>query len=160
MKPATVPQATTIEIHRFATMLPFAVPRCVAQSFHYKGHYFPKGANVMANYSAINYNPRTFPEPDQFRPERFLTSGGEFVGGRHGFTSDQVANFGSGKRECMGKLMAEKQFFLFFAGLLHKFEFCRESGTDLPDVSMANDEKNRMYIRRPPNYKVVLKSRH
>ena len=84
---------------------------------------------------------------------------GEFVGGKNGFTSDQVANFGSGKRECLGKLMAEKQMFLFFAGLLHKFEFCQEPGTQLPDVSILNDEKNRMYIRRPPHYNVVLKKR-
>ena len=138
----------------------YSLFRCVAESFTYKGHFFPKGANVMANYLAINYNPTTFPDPDKFRPERFITPEGEFVGGKNGFTSDQVANFGSGKRECLGKLMAEKQMFLFFAGLLHKFEFCQEHGKKLPDVSILNDETNRMYVRRPPHYNVVLKKRH
>lgn len=38
----------------------------------YNGYYIPKGATMLGNLWAIHSNPDDFPEPDHFRPERFL----------------------------------------------------------------------------------------
>ena len=56
------------------------------------------------------YNPEFFPEPETFKPERFLDETGKFVNDEH------VVPFGIGKRYCLGKSLADKEYFLFFTG--------------------------------------------
>jgi cytochrome P450 len=38
----------------------------------YRGYHIPAGTNITGNLWAIHRHPRDFPEPDEFRPERYL----------------------------------------------------------------------------------------
>jgi len=57
----------------------------------------PKGSFVNVVASALHYNPRYWPDPEEFKPERFL---GEWP--KHAF-----APFSMGARSCIGRRFAE-----------------------------------------------------
>jgi cytochrome P450 len=48
------------------------IPDANTKDVEYKGYRFPAGTNMIGNLWAIHRNPRDFPDPDNFRPERFL----------------------------------------------------------------------------------------
>ena len=109
----------------------------------------------MANLTYIHYNPKIWPEPEEFRPERFLDPNGEFVPNH-----PHLLPFSVGKRFCLGKDLAEQEFYLFLTGLLHRFTF--ESPVpknQLPNIKFCQDEFNTGFVRYPPTYKVILRER-
>ena len=58
---------------------------------------------------------------------RFLDEDGKFKG-----RGDNLHPFGIGRRYCLGQSLAEKEFFLFFTGILHQFKLERVEGECLP----------------------------
>ena len=56
----------------------------------------PKGVNIMLLIYAMHHNPRIFPDPYTFKPERFFQ--GESVA-RHPFA---YVPFSAGPRNCIG----------------------------------------------------------
>ena len=62
------------------------------------GYELPEGSFVLAAIAALHYREDTFPEPHEFRPERFLDS-----------KADNYAwiPFGGGVRRCIGAAFAE-----------------------------------------------------
>lgn len=102
----TVPHATT----------------CHIDGFH--GYQFPQGTAVYANVWNVMHSQEYWQDPEVFRPERFLTEDGKFR------RDDRCIPFMLGKRFCIGQSLAEIQLFLFFAGILHKFELEAPQGSD------------------------------
>ena len=47
-----------------------------SQDDWYEGYLIPKGATVIPNVWGMNHDPDVYPDPDVFRPERFLDSTG------------------------------------------------------------------------------------
>ncbi len=92
-----------------------------------------------------------FKNPEIFNPSRFIDENGKFVHDEH------VIPFGLGKRYCLGQSLAEKEFFIFFTGLLQQFEVSSAPGTTLPSYIDIFPEE--ALVRSPPNYQVILKKR-
>ena len=69
-------EATVSEIQRLASVLPIAPPRLATKDISLGGYNIPKGTPVQCNLYSIHRNPEVWPEPDEFRPERFLTTDG------------------------------------------------------------------------------------
>ncbi|MQM12611.1 hypothetical protein Taro_045533 [Colocasia esculenta] len=88
------------------------------------GRLVPAGTTAMVNMWAITHDPRVWPEPTQFRPERFLEEGGAGLEFSSLFGSDtKLAPFGSGRRSCPGKALAMITVSFWVASLLHEFEW-------------------------------------
>jgi fatty-acid peroxygenase len=58
------------EVRRFYPFFP-AVAARVRDGFEWQGYHFPPGRRVFLDLYATDHDPRLWPEPDRFRPERF-----------------------------------------------------------------------------------------
>jgi len=86
----------------------------LAQDDVYKGHLIPKGATVVENVWSIFHDTVTFPEPQVFKPERFLKDRRLDASVKN--PEDQV--FGSSRRICPGRHFASRTIFLRIAVIL------------------------------------------
>jgi cytochrome P450 family 110 len=66
----------------------------------------PAGETVVVNLTVILRDPRVFPEPHRFRPERFLERS-------HG--AGEFLPFGGGQRRCLGAAFAEAELAIVLA---------------------------------------------
>ncbi|MFE9184004.1 cytochrome P450 [Micromonospora haikouensis] len=58
------------EVRRYYPFFPVAAAR-VRRSFDWQGHHFPQGRRVLLDLYGTNHHEALWPEPEQFRPERF-----------------------------------------------------------------------------------------
>lgn len=74
------------------------MPRVLTEPLDLGGYRIPAGWWVSPAAPLLHHSPEYFPEPDEFRPERFLTEGG----------ADPHAwlPFGGGRRQCLGSQLA------------------------------------------------------
>ncbi|KAG8891977.1 hypothetical protein FRB99_003201 [Tulasnella sp. 403] len=100
-----------------------AIPRadCVAQGSSWKNVKATEGQMelmvekdtiVFINPPAVHYNPKYFPEPYEFKPERFKddVEEGSFI------------PFSSGSRVCLGRHFSEVESVCFLAYIIREFE--------------------------------------
>uniref|UniRef100_A0A0P5QZ04 Cytochrome p450 n=1 Tax=Daphnia magna TaxID=35525 RepID=A0A0P5QZ04_9CRUS len=77
----------------------------------------PKGMTVFLNIHAAHHNPDHYPDPESFKPERFLP---ENSIGRHPYA---FVPFSAGPRNCIGQKYAMYELRVVLANLLRWFRF-------------------------------------
>ncbi|KAF2459481.1 cytochrome P450 [Lineolata rhizophorae] len=85
--------------------------------------------SITGNMWAIHRHPREFPEPDVYRPERFLNGLERPYPNKKGHNA-----FGWGRRQCSGQPLAEQGLYITISRLLWAFEI--RPGLD----DMGNEE--------------------
>ena len=136
------------ESFRVTSFVPMSVPHYALEEVKVQQFVIPKGSVVLPSLYHVMHNPKRFPNPAKFDPDRFMTEG-KFVKDEH------VIPFSIGQRYCLGQSLAEKEFFLFFTGLLQKFRFESPDNEDLPSYNI--DEVNvKGILRSVPPYKVKI----
>ncbi|KAI1887586.1 hypothetical protein AGOR_G00191830 [Albula goreensis] len=96
-----------------------AVPffaRSICEDCHINGFKVPKGANAIIMPYALHRDPRYFPNPEEFRPERFLPENSE---GRHAYS---FIPFSAGLRNCIGQRFAVMEEKVVLASILRNFK--------------------------------------
>ncbi|KZV15982.1 hypothetical protein F511_14348 [Dorcoceras hygrometricum] len=104
-------------------------------------HFVPAGTTAMVNMWAITHDPKIWPEPEKFHPERFLEVDVSIMG-----CDLRLAPFGAGRRVCPGKTLGLATVHLWLAQLLHKF---RWSHSDKHGVDLSECLKLSMEMKRP-----------
>ncbi|XP_073463815.1 cytochrome P450 4V2-like [Aquarana catesbeiana] len=97
-------EAVVKEALRIYPSVPFFA-RTITEDCTIRGFHVPKGVNVVIVPFALHRDPEYFPEPEEFRPERFLP---ENSSGRNPYA---YIPFSAGLRNCIGQrfaLMEEK----------------------------------------------------
>ncbi|PIL24832.1 cytochrome P450 [Ganoderma sinense ZZ0214-1] len=102
------------ELLRWHSPIPFGIPHRTTSDEEYKGYFIPESTVVFAN----TWDPKEYPEPDTFIPERFL--GGEENDGKP-MDPHQYA-YGHGRRICPGRFFADETLQLLYASVLHSFD--------------------------------------
>ena len=121
-------EAVLLEIQRLGNVAPFALMHTITSATTIGEFTLPSGTCVIPNLTDIHMDPKTFPEPDKFKPERFLDDNGAFV------PHPSVIPFGVGKRRCLGENLAKVELFIFFANLMHNFEVRPECEAQKPST--------------------------
>ena len=109
-----ITEAILLETLRHSILLPIGVVHAVAQDELMSKYLLPKGTHVVMNIGHIFRNPEYFPDPESFKPDRFLKDG-VFV------KDDRVIGFGTGKRTCPGEPIALVETFLYSVELVRQF---------------------------------------
>jgi cytochrome P450 len=117
----------------------------VAQRKIQLGHgnlQIPKGTLVIVPIWSLHRDPRSFPDPMQFLPERFLP-------GAPGFPRGAYMPFGAGPHVCVGQHFAAIEMALIAARLITEFDLAMPSGSALPEpfVDLALKPKTRLRIQ-------------
>ncbi|PNS18366.1 3-hydroxyphenylacetate 6-hydroxylase [Sphaceloma murrayae] len=134
--------ATVKETLRWRTVTILAgIPHAPTQDDVYRGYRIPAGTTMTGNLWAIHRHEREFPEPDEFRPERYLH------GLQFSYPNSRGHNaFGWGRRQCSGQPLAEQSLFSSIARLLWAFEILPgldEKGDVVkPDIFAYSDSEN------------------
>ncbi|XP_077147762.1 cytochrome P450 2K1-like [Ranitomeya variabilis] len=113
------------EIQRFANLVPTNVPHQTTQDVTLKGFFLPKGTHIIPSLTSVLRDDKYFKKPDDFYPQHFLDSDGNFV------KNEAFLPFSAGKRSCAGENLAKMELFLFFTKLLQNFTFKAPSGAKL-----------------------------
>jgi cytochrome P450 len=104
--------ATIYEIQRLKPVLPNAEPRLVKQPVTIGGVRYPAGVALIASAFLVHRNPDLYPEPHEFRPERFL--------GVSPGTYTWIA-FGGGRRRCLGASFAVQEMKIVLRTVVSRF---------------------------------------
>ena len=97
----------------------------------------------MECFRAILHDPEAYPEPDKFKPERFLNEDGTV-------RDDPMLSlaFGIGKRICPGRHIVESTIFMVASSILSVFNVTKakdENGNEIP-----------VEVVIPPDFAAVL----
>ncbi|XP_073530053.1 cytochrome P450 2C5-like isoform X2 [Phyllobates terribilis] len=113
------------EVQRFANVVPTNLPHMTTQDVTLKGFFLPKGTHIMPSMTSVLRDDKYFKKPDEFYPQHFLDSDGNFV------KNEAFIPFSAGKRSCAGEILAKVQLFLVFTKLLQNFTFTAPPGAKL-----------------------------
>jgi cytochrome P450 len=105
--------ATVQETLRRRPVLPNAAPRLVKQPVEIGGWEYPAGVCVIANAYLVQHDPEIYPQPYEFRPERFLDQ----APGTYTWIP-----FGGGRRRCLGASFAMLEMKLVLRTVLAQSE--------------------------------------
>jgi len=98
----------------------------------YVGRLYPpeSGRGSLEIFRAILHDPERFPDPEEFKPERFLDKDGNFQ------DDPTIAlAFGAGKRVCPGRHFADSTLFILASSVLSVFNVTKakdENGHEIP----------------------------
>ncbi|VDC06014.1 unnamed protein product [Peniophora sp. CBMAI 1063] len=141
------------EVERWRPIAPLAVPHATSRDDVFEGSFIPKGTTVYANIYTMMQDSELFPDPDVFRPERFLPAGDLPLDPR---LRDFTLPFGFGRRLCPGMHVASQSLFIVISRLLWAFDVLPFPGAPPPDSHECISDG---LSRAPPIFKFVLQPR-
>lgn len=133
------------ETMRMSPPVPGILPRAVLPGgIEIDGLLLPEGTEVSVGLYSIHHNATYFPEPFEFRPERWLEEGEGLAVAQKAF-----APFSLGPRGCIGKNMAYMEMLITMARVLVLFDI-RAVGTlgeGGPDLEVGRQRKGDYQVK-------------
>ncbi len=106
--------AETLRLDPVAPM----IGRTLRKSFVLDGYELPPGCSVAIGILNIHRRPDLYPEPERFRPERFM---------EREYSAFEYLPFGGGARRCLGAAMALYEMKLVLATVLQRHRLSLDS---------------------------------
>ncbi|KAG9316837.1 cytochrome P450 [Chiua virens] len=145
-------EAIVKETLRWHPAVPLGIPHATVDDDVYEGYYIPKGATVLVNAWAMSQDPIKFPEPEKFKPERFIHENSQSV--------DELSfAFGFGRRICVGRHVADASLWISIVSLLAVFRFEAPPSWD-PGPDGINVKWTEGITTHPEDLPCVVKPRH
>ncbi|BGO88536.1 hypothetical protein NBRC10512_003366 [Rhodotorula toruloides] len=116
-------------------------PHASTEDDIYDGYRIPKGSTILCNTWAIHRDPAYFPEPDLFRPERYIEDPRESGAMPYPQKAGHSA-FGWGRRICPGMHVAERGLWIAIVHIVHHFTLETPAGAPKPDIFAFTDGFN------------------
>ena len=109
------------------------------------GYLVPKATNCLISIHSIHHNPKYWPEPEKFIPERFNKENSK---DRHRFV---YFPFGGGPRLCIGNNFALMEMQLIVPMILQRFKLNKPAGFKFeidPLITMRPKPEMKMVLSR------------
>ncbi|KAK0707976.1 cytochrome P450 [Lasiosphaeris hirsuta] len=128
----------------------------------YDGHFIPKGTRILPLDWAFLRNPDKYPDPENFRPERWLEPGWPtFQEPLTRYpTIKGMSSFGWGQRQCLGMALTQDELMVACGSLAWCFNLGRKrdpvTGVELP---VPLDKSNSLLIIKPDPFQMAFEPR-
>lgn len=99
---------------------------CSKEGYQLGGVTLAKDLVVEISVYGIHYDPENYPDPERWRPERFLPEN------KHLLKPFTYLPFGDGPRNCVGLRFAYQEMKLALAYILPRYRFSPAPGTHYP----------------------------
>jgi cytochrome P450 len=123
----------TLRLHTILT----EIGRTLKAPCELRGYRLPAGTLVTLGIGAIHQDPVLYPEPQEFRPDRFL---------ERTYSAFEFLPFGGGHRRCLGAALSDYEMRIVIATIVTRWEFAVD----------GEDEDIRHNIGSGPKYGVHL----
>jgi cytochrome P450 len=100
------------EVLRLRTVAPISVARTLLEPIEAEGRSLPRGSVVVVDALTLHRDPELFPQPAQFRPERFSDRGP---------APYAYLPFGGGAHRCLGAALATLELEQFLAAVTERY---------------------------------------
>ncbi|KAL9228381.1 hypothetical protein vseg_003970 [Gypsophila vaccaria] len=137
-------KAVVKETLRLHPPLPLLLFRESSQDVKIRGYDIPARTQVIINAWAIQRDPATWENADDFCPERFLNSELDFKGQNLSYIP-----FGAGRRGCPGVSFAIVDAEFVLANLVREFDWKLPGGEEVEKVSVAENAGTTVRRRDP-----------
>jgi len=111
----------------------WGLARTVIKEFELGGYRIPAGANVVMSTWVVHRDPRYFPEPAKFDPDRWLPEKAQKL------PKFAYFPFGGGPRQCIGASFAMMEATLLLATIAQRFQFRAVSGDPITPEAGDSD---------------------
>ncbi len=113
------------EILRIRPPVPLAAVRRSLSPFRVGAHTIDANVPIFVNAYAVHHDPCLYPDPERFRPERFLGAG-----------SDPYAfiPFGGGAHRCLGATVAQMEVRVALSAILERYDLVPTTSCIAPQV--------------------------
>ncbi|KAL6503156.1 hypothetical protein OROHE_023785 [Orobanche hederae] len=126
--------------------VPLLLPRETIESCTLGGYEIKPNTFVLINAWAIARDPKTWEDPNEFKPERFLNNDDvDVIKGQY----FELIPFGTGRRGCPGANLALVTVELVIANLLNFFDWELPSGMKIEDIDTEGMPGITMFPRNP-----------
>ena len=102
------------------------------------GHALPAGTGVGVGISAIHQDPSLYPEPDAFRPERFLA---------REYSAFEFLPFGGGHRRCLGAALSDYEMRIALATIVTRWDYEITGEEKEPRHNIGTGPKHGVWMR-------------
>ncbi|KAI1145323.1 cytochrome P450 [Nemania diffusa] len=150
------------ETMRWRPNVPTGVAHEMEADDVFRGYHLAKGTRILPLDWAFLRNPNKYPDPDNFRPERWLEPGWptyqepltQFP------TIKGMTSFGWGQRQCLGQTLTQDELVVACGALSWCFNLKPKkdlaTGRDLP---VPVDESNSLLIIKPNPFQMTFEPR-
>jgi steroid 17alpha-monooxygenase/17alpha-hydroxyprogesterone aldolase/cytochrome P450 family 1 subfamily A polypeptide 1 len=141
------------EVLRFRYIVPQGIPHKATVDMELGGHRIKKDTPIIVSMVRGMHDKETWGDPENFRPERFLDSNGNFIARPNAF----YIPFSSGRRSCPGEKMALADIFFIIARFFQQTKgycFVLPEGPGSVDL---NGNLQEAFGWTANDYKIILK---
>ncbi|KAH6612036.1 cytochrome P450, partial [Boeremia exigua] len=143
------------------TVLVGVAHECEADDW-YGGYFIPKGTRILPLDYAFLRNPVKYPDPESYRPERWLEPGWPtFQGPLTKFPMiTGMSSFGWGQRQCLGMSITRDETITGCGGLMWAFNLKRKvDPISRRDIEVPLDKSNSLLIIKPDPFEMAFEPR-
>ncbi|CCC05102.1 hypothetical protein SMACR_07759 [Sordaria macrospora] len=150
------------ETMRWKPNVPTGVAHETEADDHYQGYFIPKGTRILPLDWCFLRNPTKYPDPDNFRPERWLEPGWPTY--QEPLTQyptiKGLTSFGWGQRQCLGMSLTQDELIVGCGALAWLFNLKHKrdpvTGEKLP---VPLDKSNSLLIIKPDPFQMAFEPR-
>lgn len=137
------------EVLRVSSIVPTGVQHRALADKEFHGYYIPKDALITPNLYYMHHDKKIWGDPENFRPERFLSADGKKY-----VKNENLMAFQIGRRQCVGETMARDTVFLFMTNIFQRFDVIFDPDSPEPTYDVQPN-----FLLNPQPYSIVVTDR-
>ncbi|KAI0754867.1 cytochrome P450 [Daedaleopsis nitida] len=136
------------ELYRWRPVVPGGISHAATADIVWREYTIPAGTEVVGCHWAIARDPEVFPDPEAFKPARWLNEKGQLREDLKFF------NWGFGRRICPGQHLADRSVFINTALVLWAFEISEDPKHPIDTLAIKDGA-----LAHPQHFVVQFKPR-